>query len=84
MNKVTKSTTLEGVFASGDHECFCFDEHDGPEAHYKAVEAAGGFDNHNERCRTYPGELIPEGTRGKRGRWTITVEFEEFPTSAKN
>jgi hypothetical protein len=73
--KSTKSTTLVGYFATGDHECFVFDRHKDPIAHSKAVVAAGGYEK-AENCRTYPDELIPEGTAGRRGTWTITVEFE--------
>lgn len=72
MSKITKSTTLEGYYATGDYECFCFDTHKGPEEHRKVTKGS-----HTE-CRVYPDELVPEGTRGKLGRWTITVEFEPY------
>lgn len=28
-----KITKLEGYYATGDYECFCFDKHSGPESH---------------------------------------------------
>lgn len=82
MSKVTKSTTLEGYFATGDYECFCFDVHNGPEEHRKAH--AGKYEQGEpcDDCRTYPGDLIPEGTQGKKGRWTITVEFEPYESGS--
>jgi len=32
-----KETILEGYFATGDYEAFCFDKHDGPAAHEEAI-----------------------------------------------
>lgn len=86
MSKVTKSTTLEGYYATGDCECFCFDTHEGPEAHRAAQEKmdpAVRYDP-DRSCRTYPSDLLPEGTDGKVGRWTITVEFEPYGTTGGN
>lgn len=71
-----KSTTLEGYYATGDDVAFCFDTHRGPVEH--AATHSG------EECRVYPTELLPEDVKGKRGRWTITVEFEPYETPAKN
>jgi hypothetical protein len=77
-SKITKSTTLEGYYASGDYECFCFDRHDGPEEHRKAYGAKWNRGVADDECRVYPGDFLPENTDGKRGRWTITVEFEPY------
>lgn len=74
MSKVTKSTTLEGYYATGDDEAFCFDIHAGPREHRSATRSVPDRDD----CRSYPNDLIPDGTYGKRGRWTITVEFEPY------
>lgn len=31
--KLTKTTTLENMYASSDYECFCFDKHQHPREH---------------------------------------------------
>lgn len=76
MSKIVKSTTLEGFYATGDHECFCFDRHNGP-FECRNVRLASGQED-PDACRVYPNDLLPEDIRGKRGRWTITVEFEPY------
>ena len=88
---LTKTTVLDAHYASGDYECFCFDRHYGPEEHEDAilpqrVAFAKWCDENpdseevgpdiDESCRVYPNELIPDNSRGKRGRWTITITFE--------
>jgi len=79
-----KETILEGYFATGDYEAFCFDKHDGPATHENAVRPSEP-DEHgawlawakwSESCRVYPRTFLPEGTYGKKGRWRITVEFD--------
>ena len=70
MSRIIKSTTLEGYYATGDMGTFCFDLYPTPNA--------------NTKERVYPEHLIPKGTDGKRGRWTITVEFEPFEETPKN
>ena len=77
--KIIKSTTLEGYYATGDSVAFCFDRHNGPIEHDKTLPKHPWPEDFNsDDCRVYPGELLPEGTRSRRGRWTITVEFEPF------
>lgn len=79
-----KETVLEGHYATGDQEAFCFDTHAGPTAHENAVrpsepEGHGAWlawQKQAESCRVYPLDLLPEGTYQKKGRWKITVEFE--------
>jgi hypothetical protein len=76
--KLSKTTILDGHYATGDYECFCFDTHSGPEDHLamQTRAADGEFDDEPyQSCRTYPQELLPVGAEGK-GRWTITIEFE--------
>jgi len=82
---ITKSTTLEGFYATDDFETFCFDRHEGPVQHHKVIDAAEhsgrSVQNLNE-CRVYPESLLPPETRGKQGRWTITIEFEPYETGS--
>lgn len=83
MTTFRKETVLKGVFATGDHECFCFDTHRSPREHDLATgkwddkeeEEEYGFD----KCRTYPGQLLPPESKGKKGTFKIVVEFEEDP-----
>lgn len=84
---ITKTTTLEDFYATGDNECFCFDKCDGPFAHYENLRSRPDYEEWIEcssdrdpefdpdECRVYPNDLIPEETSGKRGTWTITVTF---------
>ena len=84
--KLKKTTVLDGHYASGDHECFVFDRHRGPEEHNALYrewlrtmrDPTDDPPDHvlDESCRVYPGALIPEGADGQLGRWKITVEFE--------
>lgn len=77
--KFTKITILDGHYASGDWECFCFDTHIGPLVHENMLRRGAdgdGSDDPEPDCRTYPTALIPDEARGRKGRWTITVEFE--------
>lgn len=89
-----RTTVLEGYYRSGDHECFCFDTHDGPEAHREARFSEAGltpYDADNDfdaemkvyatfdDCRVYPDDFLPEG---HYGRWTITVAFEPMDEPA--
>lgn len=73
-------TVLDGYYASGDYECFCFDRLDGPDEYH---ERWPDFEQVAERCaahdanRVYPNGLLPKGAR--YGRWTITVEYEPLP-----
>jgi hypothetical protein len=80
----TRTTTLEGFYATGDIECFCFDKCPGPHAHRELLEADprykawhdGKLDDFDpDRCRVYPSDLLPEDTRQRRGTWTITITF---------
>jgi hypothetical protein len=77
---VVKTTVLDGYYASGDHECFCFDRWDGPDAYYAAFPDS--MDERRWRMmdenRVYPDHLLPDELRFNHpfGRWTITVEFE--------
>jgi len=84
---LTKTTTLDGHYASGDCECFCFDTHHPDHDHGAALRAwvedhcdGPGVDVPEEvvrdDCRVYPDALLPEGVKGRKGRWTITVTFE--------
>lgn len=61
-------TVLEGVYATGDFECFCFDKVDDP---------SGDERHHHEQNaqRVYPNSLLPAGTYSVLGDWRITVEF---------
>lgn len=84
--KLTKTTFLDGHYATGDWEAFVFDRHPGPVEHsaaYHAWRAAHSKPSEDppdevmdESCRTYPNDLIPEGADHRKGRWKITVEFE--------
>jgi hypothetical protein len=48
--KATKKVTvLEGYFATGDYEAFCFDKHKGPEEHRDWLD------------QNYPCAYMPEG-----------------------
>lgn len=87
----TKTTVLEGYYATGDQECFCFDECEGPWTHRQKIEAdpryaawADGEDDafDIDHCRVYPTDLIPEGSHGMQGTWEITVTFT--PTEDSN
>lgn len=82
-NKITKSTYLEGYYATGDYQCFCFDTHKGPSEH-RAAQANLPEDRDRDECRTYPGDLLDKEMMGRRGRWTINVEFEPYEEPAKN
>ncbi len=84
---LSKTTVLDGHYASGDCECFCFDTHD-PEFDHGAALRAWMTANPepsnadvpeelvDDSCRVYPNSLIPEGVERRKGRWTITVAFE--------
>lgn len=89
--KLTKTTVLDGYYATGDCEAFVFDkcrgwdEHTAPmrewrNAHLDSLDGEempeALWDDH---CRTYPNALLPEGSDGRKGRWVITIEFEELP-----
>ncbi len=88
----SKTTVLDGHYASGDFECFCFDRHESPEAHeapYRAywakVQDGALHDDEDpplidESCRVYPYSLLPEGVERRKGRWTITITFEPEDT----
>ena len=67
-----KVTELDGYYATGDWEAFVFDRHPGPIEHRADPSTKDTWDE----CRVYPNELLPEGTEGRKGRWTITIEFE--------
>lgn len=83
---LTKTTVLDGHYASADYECFVFDRHRGPEEHSATYRAwlrtnpnpseDPPDDVMDESCRVYPGALIPKGSDRRKGRWTITIEFE--------
>lgn len=89
---LTKTTVLDGYYATGDFECFCFDKHDGPTEHDEAAaplwkawsdanERGAGEEELNaipipDDCREYPDNLLPDGTEHRKGKWTITVVFE--------
>lgn len=85
---VTKTTVLDGYYASGDYECFCFDKWDGPEAYSQAFPYSPDRDLEQtdkeiaaqDANRVYPDDLVPDGAH--YGRWTITVEFEPLPEPA--
>jgi len=80
--KITKSTTIEGCYATEDMDgVFCFDTHKGPDEHRAASKGVSG---ERRTCRTYPEDLLPDGILSRRGRWTITVEFEPYETTPKN
>lgn len=82
-----KTTVLDGYFATGDWEAFCFDKHKGPDEHFaarhefdhlkSALDVDEPLDDPTIRnsCRVYPDELLPEAPHAK-GRWTITIKFE--------
>lgn len=36
--KIEKTTILDGYYATGDYECFCFDTHPTPQIHNKETE----------------------------------------------
>lgn len=86
----TKTTVLDGYYATGDLECFCFDKHAGPDAHRAATAEArkrhGDLCDQElydeaialdpDECRIYPEVFLPEEAGRRRGRWTITVRFE--------
>lgn len=84
---LSKTTVLNGTYASGDCECFCFDTHD-PEFDHGAALREWMKANPNpsnddvpehlvdDSCRTYPNALLPEGSDKRKGRWTITITFE--------
>lgn len=67
--------------ASGDCECFCFDKRTREEIERVNRRCPDGFENMDELIRSqsdgriYPDALLPDGTRGVRGVWRITVEF---------
>jgi hypothetical protein len=64
----SKTTILEGYFATGDFENFRFDTHGSIGEHV--------FSNEFDRCQVGLEQLIPNGYIGKRGRWKIRIEFE--------
>lgn len=72
-----KTTILDGYYATGDHECFVFDRQDDPESYYEIygddIDARIKAQKEN---RVYPDSLLPAWSEGKKGKWTITVEFE--------
>lgn len=83
MTSRTRTTVLEGYYATGDWESFCFDKHDGPESHSEWRKTSGEWRKTSEldedlenSCRVYPDDLLPntEGTL-RKGRWTITITF---------
>lgn len=71
--RLKKVTVLDGHYASGDHECFCFDKLDGPFAYEGTTEERIAAQDAN---RVYPHSLLPRGAN--YGRWRITVEFESL------
>lgn len=84
---LTKTTVLEGHYASGDCECFCFDTHHPEHDHYAALRT--WLQTHEDvtdipaelvydTC-LYPNALLPDGVERRKGRWTITVAFEPEP-----
>lgn len=73
---MVKVTELEGFYASGDFECFCFDRVESPWDDKRGWEIQG-------EQRVYPDYLIPDGSRGKFGSWRITVEFAERPAGGR-
>jgi hypothetical protein len=68
----SRTTVLDGYYATGDLECFCFDKHEAPWADEHGEP--GEFYDYDQ-CRVYPDDLIPEGIGRVRGRWTVTVTF---------
>jgi hypothetical protein len=83
---MVKVTEFHGI-PSGDGECFCFcrcgsdaehAEHDA-KAREMCVLDEMSEDYDPYPCRLYPNDLLPVGADGKRGRWRITVEFDEAP-----
>jgi len=83
LGALKKTTVLEGYYATGDNECFCFDKHKNPEVHREAEKNAEDPKTW-DACRVYPDNLIPEGADEKKGKWTITIEFEAEPTPEKS
>ncbi len=88
---LTKTTVLDGHYASGDCECFCFDTHDPEHDHGAALRewmkanpeptnADVPEELVDDSCRTYPNALLPEGSDKRKGRWTITITFEPEET----
>ena len=87
---LTKTTVLEGHYATGDCEAFVWDTHPNPE--YHSEEWNKWWDAHrgdpidedtpipegllDDACRVYPDALMPDGVKGRKGRWRITIEFE--------
>jgi hypothetical protein len=81
---ITKTTTLDDYYATGDNECFCFDKCNGPYAHWQNLKENPRHErwvNGDEpefdpdHCRVYPNDLLPEGVKGRHGTWSITVTF---------
>lgn len=66
-----KTTILEGYYATGDYEAFCFDQCRGPSDHYE-------HGSHEDSCRSYPDSMLPV-EMGSYGRWTVTISFEPLP-----
>lgn len=81
----TKKTVLDGYYASGDCECFCFDKRTFEQAMQETSEACDrlatcgdrecAWADPDEGNRVYPDALLPDHGR-RRGRWTIVVTFE--------
>lgn len=82
---VSKTTVLDGYYATGDYEAFCFDTHEGPREHNTATEKAreAWYEDSENRpdpdaCRVYPDNLLPEVDRDAGrpfGKWSISVTF---------
>lgn len=82
-DKVVHSTTLEGCYAWVREGELVFDHHSDAESCSKAILNVDRGHRAPD-CQTLLSELVPASLHGKRGRWTVTVEFEAYDEGAKN
>lgn len=55
-----KVTELEGYYATGDYEAFCFDKHDGPREHGDALDNDPRKIEEDEMCDKWTNNEISE------------------------
>lgn len=84
--KTTMKTVLEGYCLIKDLLMWRFDRHTSNKEHHDALDKdllyhqylEGTIQHYNPNaCIKRLAELFPQELAGKRGKWTITVEFEE-------
>lgn len=96
--KYSKTTILENYYATGDYECFCFDKHNSPEEHDKAVytpeywlhrlseceiEDCSHCQVDSDECRVYPNALLPELPEVRNLKGKWTIIVEFEPEEEK-